>query len=325
VSVEAAKWTIALRQLGLAVRTVAGAGADVVVPALFYRADRTVVAPGSGAVPDVDRAALFEALDGVDVVIVENLLSLPLHPPASELVAEALRGRPAVLRHHDLPWQRPQWTDLVVPDDPAWAHVVINTASARELRDRQGVDAVVLHNRFPLDVWLPPAPHDGLVLLHPVRAIARKDVPAAVRLAERLGATYWLTGPAEEGYDAALARVLAGATCPVRQEPAPSAAAAYAACDAVAFPSKLEGFGNPVIEAALARRPLGVARYPVLVEDLEPFGFRWFSPDDADGGLARFLVDPDVSLLDHNEALARAHFGLDRLPAELSTVLERVL
>jgi glycosyltransferase involved in cell wall biosynthesis len=240
-------------------------------------------------------------------------------------VARALRGRPAIVRHHDLPWQRPQWTDLVVPHDPAWAHVVINSASARELRERQRVEAHVLHNRFPLDGWLPPAPHDGRVLLHPVRAIARKDVPAAVRLAERLGATYWLTGPAEEGYDAALARVLEGATCPVRRRAAPSAAEAYAACDVVAFPSKVEGFGNPVIEAALARRLLAVARYPVLVEDLEPFGFRWFGPDDADGALARFLDDPDEGLLDHNEAIAREHFGVDRLPAELTAVLERVL
>jgi hypothetical protein len=78
-----------------------------------------------------------------------------------------------------------------------------------------------------------------------------------------------------------------------------------------------------VIESALARRPLAVRRYPVLAADLEPFGFRWFAPDDGDGRLARFLDEPDEALLDHNEALAREHFGLDRLPAELAAVLER--
>lgn len=323
MSVEAAKWVAALEALGMAVRTVAGAGqADVIVPGLGYRA---------GA-PDQERDVPSEcgegdvagALEDVDVVIVENLLSLPLNEAAGEAVARVLRRRPAVLRHHDLPWQRPQWRERVVPDDRSWAHVVINSGSARELRDRQAIEATVLHNRFPVDGWLPPIPHDGPVVLHPVRAIARKDVPAAVHLAEAIGATYWLTGPAEEGYDGALSRILGSAACPVRHERAATAAAAYAASDVVAFPSVLEGFGNPVIEASLARRPLAVRRYPVLVEDLEPFGFRWFAHDDADG-VRRFVDEPDVSLLDHNESIARANFGLDRLPGELAAVLERVL
>lgn len=238
-----------------------------------------------------------------------------------------LRGRPAVVRHHDLPWQRPQSAaaGATVPDDPEWAHVTINRASARELAGR-GIRSVVLHNRFPLDGWHrspKPAAH-GIVLLHPVRAIPRKDVPAAVRLAEALDATYWLTGPAEDGYGEELAAILATARCPVRHAAVAEAADAYAQASAVAFPSRVEGFGNPVIESALARRPLAVRRYPVLVEDLEPFGFRWFRHDEP-AALAAFLAEPDTHLLDHNEVIARAEFGIDRLPAELAGVLERVL
>lgn len=288
MSIEAAKWAWALQQLGV----------DVLPP---------------------------ERWEEADVVVVENVLSLPMDRDFASAVAAALRGRPAILRHHDLPWQRAAFAGDVVPDDPAWVHVVINTPAARELQARQGIEAVVLPNRFPLDGWLPPSPHDGRVLLHPVRAIPRKDVAAGVRLAERLGATYWLTGPAEDGYDDELAEVLASADCPVRREAAADVAGAYAACDAVAFPSTVEGFGNPVIESALARRPLAVRRYPVLAADLEPLGFRWFRHDDADGRLARFLEAPDEALLDHNEALAREHFSLDRLPAELAAVLERVV
>ena len=270
--------------------------------------------------------AVEEAIGGVDLVVVENLLSLPLNPSAADVVASVLRGRPAVLRHHDLAWQRPQFADAgyEVPDDRHWGHVVINSPSAEELAAR-GVDAMVLHNRFPVDGWRVPAPpRDGRVLLHPVRAIPRKDVATGLRLAEALDATYWLTGPAEDGYEDELAGLLREASCPVRMGLAVSAAEAYASCDAVAFPSLLEGFGNPVIESAFARRPLAVRRYPVLVADLEPYGFRWFDPADA-AGLAAFLDEPDRGLLDHNESIARSNFGLDRLPGELSAVLERVL
>ena len=41
-------------------------------------------------------------------------------------------------------------------------------------------------------------------MVHPVRAIERKAIPDALALAESLGATYWLTGPPEEGFDASL-------------------------------------------------------------------------------------------------------------------------
>lgn len=300
-------------------RTVAGEGvADVCLPGLGRG---WAVAPRPRDVRD--------AIGDVDVVVVENLLSLPMNRLAADVVSSVLRGRPAVLRHHDLVWQRPHLaaSGYVVPDDPRWTHVAINSISGAELSGR-GIDATVLPNRFPLDGWRVASPgrddRDTPLLLHPVRAIARKDVPAAIRLAEALGATYWLTGLAEDGYESELIAAVESATCPVRLGPAISAPEAYSECDAVAFPSALEGFGNPVIEAALARRPLAVRRYPVLVADLEPYGFEWFDPD-APELLKAFLDEPDDALLDHNEAIARASFGLDRLPGELAAVLERVL
>jgi glycosyltransferase involved in cell wall biosynthesis len=296
---------------------VAGEGeADVLLPGL---------ARGAASAPNP--RAVDEAIGDVEVVLVENLLSLPLNPSAAAVVASVLRGRPAVLHHHDLVWQRPQFAEsgYEVPDDPHWAHVAINSLACAELT-AHGIEGTVLHNRFPLDGWrvAPPGSTDERLLLHPVRAIPRKDVPAAIRLAEALNATYWLTGPAEDDYEAELIAAIGAATCPVRIGLAVTAAEAYAACDAVAFPSTLEGFGNPVIESALARRPLAVRRYPVLVADLEPYGFRWFDPSDPEP-LRRFLDDPDPELLDDNEAIARANFALDRLPGELGDVLERIL
>lgn len=319
VSIEAAKWKDALETFGVGVRTVAGSGpVDVCVRELER---------GAGAPSE---EALRHALDGVDVVVVENLLSLPLNPDAARVLSRVLRGRPAILRHHDLPWHRPAFAlERPPPDDAAWAHVTNSRRNQRELA-RAGIDAIVLHNRFALDGWRADAmelvggPVPRPVVLHPTRAIPRKDVAAALRFCESLGGTYWLTGPAEDGWEGALARILSSANTAVLHEPAAEIAAAYAASDAVVFTSTEEGFGNPVIESALARRPLAVRRYPVLVEDLEPFGFVWFTTGDA-APLRAFLRRPDQTVIDRNEGIAREHFGLDRLPGELRAVVERVL
>ena len=327
VSVESDKWVRALRSLGLSeVRTVAGEGpVDVVVPGIG-------IDPASSPPPTVEDVRA--AVAGVDLVVVENVCSLPLNLPAALVVADALAGRPAVLHHHDLPWQRARFAHVhdLPPTDPSWAHVTINELSRRDLA-RRGIEAVTIPNAFDTDA----APGDrratraraGVVdgerlVLQPTRAIERKGIPAAVALAEGIGATYWLLGPAEEGYGPIAASVLAAATCRTIWDPTRldvPAADAYAACDAVAFPSTWEGFGNPTIESAIFRRPLAIGDYPVARE-IATHGFRWFPADDP-APLAAFLEDPDPGLLDHNHEVARAHFSLDALRTRLAALLSR--
>jgi mannosylglucosylglycerate synthase len=327
VSVVARHWVTAFERLGLSVRTVAGAGeADRLVPGLEI--DAAAGAPPRGA-PGPDRGELAAALDGADLVVVANVCSLPLNPPAAGALAALLAGRPAILHHHDLPWQRLRFAGVEgwPPDDPAWVHVTINELSRKELAAR-GIEATTVYSGFAD----PPAGRRGLarerlaaagrwLLLQPTRAIARKNVPAGLALAEAVGADYWLTGPAEEGYGPALERLLAAARCRVhRRLPAGlTMDDAYAASDAVVFPSTWEGFGAPVVEAALHRRPLAVGDYPVAAE-LAAFGLRWFPVDDPEP-LRAFLADPDPALLDHNRAVALRHFSIDALTRQLAELL----
>ena len=96
VSVVAEQWQRAFEELGWRTTTVGGGGiVNHLVPGLAI-----------GATTSATRTELDEALEGADLVIVENLLTIPMNLDASAAVADALRGRPALLHHHDPPWQR---------------------------------------------------------------------------------------------------------------------------------------------------------------------------------------------------------------------------
>jgi glycosyltransferase involved in cell wall biosynthesis len=321
VSIEAAKWAGALRQLGWDILTVAGSGpVDVRLEGL-----------GIDATAPPSRQELSDALAPADLVVIENLCSLPLNPPASALVAAVCAGRPAVLHHHDLPWQRPHLAHMPPPpDDPAWAHVTINQLSRHELATR-GIAATTIYNSF--DPNPPVADRDrarralGIepgtrLLLQPTRALARKNIAGGLSLTAAVGGTYWLLGPAEDGYGPELDRLVAEARCPVilgEGAVGLSIAEAYAACDVVLLPSTWEGFGNPSLESATYRRPLAIGPYPVARE-LAAFGFRWFdcavpAPLDA------WLRHPDDALLAHNRQIAASSFNVADLPGRLAGVL----
>jgi len=338
VSLVAQTWMDIVGEFGFDVVTIAGTEpADRVVRGLGLTDD---------IAPDIDGLAM--ALTDVDVAVVENLCTIPLNRPAAHAVAAALSGRRTLVHHHDPPWHRPRFEHIAdLPSrDPSgrtdrWRHVTINDITAREMRQR-GFDVDVIYNGFDTseinltdrsaDVAATNLRRraqrarlgvaaDEIVVAHPVRAIERKNLPAAIRLAEELGAVYWLLGPPEEGYGPTMERLLASATCRVVHQGCDITADIYAAADVIAFPSTWEGFGNPPLEAALHRRPAVVGDYPFAGE-LRALGFRFFEVSDTEGVRA-VLDEPDEELLDHNQRLVADHFSLARVHDSLRVLFDR--
>jgi len=307
VAVESRKWEWALHELGFDVRRIAGEFDDGLRP------DDTwlpflAIDPVDDDPPAPDE--LSAALAGADLVIVENLCSLPINPDASAITADVLaahHGR-VVFHHHDLPWQRAGLPTPanIPPHRENSLHVTINDHSRTQLENR-GFVATTLRNAFDLDpirgdrtttrLAFGFAP-DDLVLLQPTRAIPRKNVPAAVAFAAELARRdssqpyrLWITGPAEDGYDDVFARLVAESTVPVTVGRATTAPDAYAAADLIVFPSTWEGFGNPIIESIAARRACAAHSYPVLAEILAS-GVRAFSTDRQAPTAWTVVVDP---------------------------------
>ena len=322
VSIESAKWTAALTSLGHRVTTVAGEGeADVVLAGLAI-----------GASDPASAESLHEAFAGAQLVIVENLASLPLNVAARDVLYEVLDGRPAIFHHHDLAWQRPHLAHLEGPrSQQGWHHVTINDLSRRELAER-GIEAVTMMNSFDCD---PPRGNrdatrravgvDATTLaLFASRALARKNVEGALALCESLGAVLWILGSAEDGYGSTLDRLVAQSRAEVRLglPEGSSIHDAYAACDLVVMSSTWEGFGNPVLESVTYRRPLALHPYPVARE-IAAHGFEFFGLDDV-AAIADFVRRPREDVLIGNLEIARRDFNLTTLPRRLEVLLDSI-
>ena len=329
VSVVAGTWQRTLERLGFRTTTVAGEGpVDRLVPGLAIDA---------AAPPPADEVA--DALVGVDLVVVENLLTIPLNLAASRVVAGVLRGRPALLHHHDPPWHRARFahvTDLPA-DDPAWRHVAISRLAAAELAER-GIPADVVYNAIELDDT--PAPGDGAalrdrlgvdpsrpLLLHPVRAIERKDVPARAGARDR-GRRDVLAARAGRGglRSPPSTRLLAAADGP---RPADAVRPRRAGRRVRrgrrrALPLDVGGLRHP---PARSGRPPPAGRRRRLPGRRRAAGPRASAgcPRDDVEPLRRALADPAAldDDLAHNDALVRRHFSVAGLEAALAEILGR--
>ena len=227
VSLEMEKWKRVLEDLGHRVEVVAGedpTGEAVVIPELSLswaeEVRRNAFEELSHYTPadlmaEIERLAglveerfrKFLSREGVELLIVENLWSLPINLPASLGILRAVKslGLPVIAHHHDFWWERdiysptcPEIEALLVeefpPAYPRAAHVVINSLAQDELRRRRGLKATVVPNVMDFDI---PFGKDGfnadlrealgfaptdIVFLQATRVVARKGIELALEL-----------------------------------------------------------------------------------------------------------------------------------------------
>jgi glycosyltransferase involved in cell wall biosynthesis len=147
----------------------------------------------------------------IDVLIAENVLTIPMHIPLGLALTEVIAETqiPTIAHHHDFYWERTRFSVNAVgdylrmafpPNLPSIEHVVINTGAQEELALRTGVASTIIPN--VLDFETPPpvdvlktetfrksiglSPGD-IMILQPTRIVQRKGIEHAVELVEELG------------------------------------------------------------------------------------------------------------------------------------------
>jgi len=280
-------------------------------------------------------------------------------------------GIPTITHDHDYAWDRGDRylaPNRIIRDfisglyplrAPHVVHAVINSHAAETLRENFNREAVYVPN--VMDFTKPfGEPDQGnaalmerlgfrkgdLLLFQMTRLIRRKKIETAIELVHRLGdpkIKLVITGDyADDAGNAYYQRLTAqvadlGLTGQVRFAPDLfpvqfSLSDAYARASACTYFSSYEGFGNVVVEAILARRPLFVNNYrPVFEEDIGSKGIRTVAiehghlTDEAVKEMAEVIYTPGLAaeMAEHNYALGRKYFSFDTLREKLIQLTEK--
>lgn len=319
-------------------------GTDTCAPAVLDEIERS-------AAKLQQHIADFVAEQQIDLLMPQNSLAIPMHVPLGLAIARFIRdnGIPAIAHHHDFAWERNRfWPNAVgalldeafPPTAPNLGHLVINSLAGDELRNRTGAEARLLPNIMNFENAPPPG--DGAafrqaaglsagdrLILQPTRMVPRKGIEDTLELARLLDSPdvrIVVTHPEpDEGvaYIEHLTRTADEFGVDFRIVPAGPGTGlglgdAYAAADLVAYPSRIEGFGNALLEAFYFKRPLLVNRYPVYAADIGPRGVQAIEMDGHITGevaaqAGRWLTDPTEwsEAVEANYEIGRRHFSYE--------------
>jgi glycosyltransferase involved in cell wall biosynthesis len=152
----------------------------------------------------------FRARFELDILIIENALTIPMHIPLGVAITEFLleTGMPAIAHHHDFQWERQRFQISAVDDYlemafpprvPHLQHVVINQAAREEIAWRKGLPSILVPNVFnfesppgEVDEYAADVRHalglldDDLLILQPTRIVPRKGIENTIHLIRRL-------------------------------------------------------------------------------------------------------------------------------------------
>ena len=270
---------------------------------------------------------LRQSLPEQDAVFAHNVLTMPFEPDWTEALLDLAPQHPNTLWFswvHDLAATNPHYTvpqDCALRKSPAgFRSIAISEHRAGEFLGLTGTPCAVIPNGIDPagTLQLTPAVADlarnldwfrrDWILLHPARMLPRKNIEFSLRTLRALRSmgldcVLLVTGapdaqnPSHREHAATLERLRA------ELELQPHAfflhaffevsdadlSALYRLSDAVLFPSLQEGFGLPVLEAALHRVPLVCPDIAPLSELLPEGGLR-YPPGCAPGDLACSLV-----------------------------------
>ncbi len=146
----------------------------------------------------------------IDVLVPENVLTIPMHVPLGVAVTEFLAepGIPALAHKNDVYWERVRFSISAVNDYldaafpprlPHMAHTVINASALNQLSLRKGIGGTLIPNVFDFDNPPPQtdpytkdlraelglAPED-IFILQPTRIVPRKGIEHAIKLISML-------------------------------------------------------------------------------------------------------------------------------------------
>lgn len=157
---------------------------------------------------DYIKSTLYQFTDkyGIEVLVPENALTIPMHVPLGVALTEFLAETqmPAICHHHDFYWERTRFSisavqdylDLAFPARlPNLAHTVINRQAQEQLALRKGVGSMLIPNVFDFDS-APPQPDEwsrdvrkdiglepeDIFILQPTRIVPRKGIEHAIKL-----------------------------------------------------------------------------------------------------------------------------------------------
>jgi mannosylglucosylglycerate synthase len=392
VSLETAKWADVLRQMGHEVFYCAGELEEdgppgLLVPEMYFHTQDAdwIVDHSYGtttAHPDLfstidryvelfkQRLRDFIAQFGIDLIIPENALTIPIQIALGIALTDLIEetGIPTIAHHHDFYWEREVYKvncipDILArcfpPDLPSIRHTVINSLAQRDLKQRFGLDAVVVPNVFDFGT---PAPtvdaynadlrqaigltDDDILVLQPTRIIRRKGIEMAIDLVAQLDPRCKLVLSHATDVDPvylAELRALADQKNVDMRVPVDRIDSVrsiregvkiyglwdvYPHADFVTYPSLYEGFGNALIEAIYFRLPAFVNRYSIYVADIGPLGFEFVETDgavtdEAVGAVRALLDDPArcQQMVETNYGLAARHFSYEAVRAQLGPLI----